>query len=151
MNKNFKEHTLKNYKKILDHLQEHIDSGEFDEKDIKQSKMLIKEINKLTGGGLIKENEILKYSNPKQVYKNAVEYLGDNVDIDVSTRKDKKYMIYNPKTNRMVHFGQMGYEDFTKHRNLDRRNNYLLRASRIKGNWKDDKYSPNNLSINILW
>jgi hypothetical protein len=98
-----------------------------------------------------KEVEILKYSNPKQVYKNAVEYLGNDVDIDVSTRKDKKYMIYNPKTNRWVHFGQLGYEDFTKHRNLDRRNNYLLRASRIKGNWKDDKYSPNNLSINILW
>ena len=32
-----------------------------------------------------------------------------------------------------------------------RRNAYLKRATNIKGNWKDNKYSPNNLAINILW
>ena len=45
----------------------------------------------------------------------------------------------------------MGYEDFTKHKNEERRQDYLSRATKIKGNWKNNKYSPNNLAINILW
>jgi hypothetical protein len=52
---------------------------------------------------------------------------------------------------KIVHFGQMGYEDFTKHKNKTRRKNYLTRSRKIRGNWKSDKYSPNNLSINLLW
>ena len=52
---------------------------------------------------------------------------------------------------KAVHFGQIGYEDYTKHNDLNRRNAYLARATRIKGNWKDDPYSPNSLSINLLW
>ena len=43
------------------------------------------------------------------------------------------------------------YEDFTQHKNKDRQQNYLKRSSNIKGNWKNNKYSPNNLSMNILW
>ena len=42
-------------------------------------------------------------------------------------------------------------EDYTKHQDLKRLNNYLSRATKIKGNWKKDKYSPNNLAINLLW
>jgi len=45
----------------------------------------------------------------------------------------------------------MGYEDFTKHKDEERRQQYLSRATNIKGNWKKNKYSPNNLAINILW
>lgn len=45
----------------------------------------------------------------------------------------------------------MGYEDFTKHKNEERRQNYLNRANAIKGDWKKNPYSPNNLAINILW
>jgi hypothetical protein len=45
----------------------------------------------------------------------------------------------------------MGYEDYTKHKDPVRRQAYLKRATKIKGDWKDNKYSPNNLSINILW
>jgi len=29
--------------------------------------------------------------------------------------------------------------------------NYLKRALKIKGNWMYDEYSPNNLSIYLLW
>ncbi len=39
----------------------------------------------------------------------------------------------------------------TKHQDLKRLNIYLSRATKIKGNWKKDKYSPNNLAINLLW
>jgi hypothetical protein len=71
----------------------------------------------------------------------------------LSTRKDKKYMITNPKTNKLIHFGSFNppMEDYTYHKNEDRRENYLKRARAIKGNWKDDKWSANNLSIHLLW
>ena len=32
-----------------------------------------------------------------------------------------------------------------------KRNSYLARATNIKGEWKKNKYSKNNLAINILW
>ena len=63
----------------------------------------------------------------------------------------KKYMIYNPNTKKYVYFGQIPYQDFTKHLDLTRRENYLKRTANMKGNWKNDKYSANNLSRNILW
>ena len=50
-----------------------------------------------------------------------------------------------------IHFGDLRYEDYTKHQDLKRLNSYLSRATKIKGNWKKDKYSPNNLAINLLW
>ena len=70
--------------------------------------------------------------------------------IGLSTRQDKKYMVQKPN-GVWVHFGQKGYEDHTKHGDSNRRESYLRRTANIKGNWKDNKYSPNNLSRNILW
>ncbi len=96
-----------------------------------------------------KEKEIEKYSNLEKIIKNAKNYLGNDIPIYLSSRKDKKFMI--KPFNRWVHFGQMGYQDFTKHKNIIRKHNYLNRSQNIKGDWKNDKYSPNNLSINILW
>lgn len=95
-------------------------------------------------------NELKKWSNINEVQKKAKKYLGNNVIIEPSTRKDKKYMVRDIN-NHIVHFGQMGYEDFTKHKDNDRRQNYLNRATNIKGDWKNNKYSPNNLSIHLLW
>jgi hypothetical protein len=45
----------------------------------------------------------------------------------------------------------MGYEDYTKHKDDKRRQNYLLRASNIKGDWGKNPYSPNSLIFNLLW
>lgn len=92
--------------------------------------------------------EILKYSDPDQVFKRARAY--GVSDIAISTRASKKYMIHTP-AGKVVHFGQFGMEDFTKHKNEKRRASYLARANGIQGNWKQDKFSPNNLSINLLW
>jgi len=97
-----------------------------------------------------KKNTISKYSNPHTVYRLASKYLGKTAKIGLSTKKDKKYMVTRPD-GKIVHFGQMGYEDFTKHKNKTRRKNYLARSTKIKGNWKKDKYSPNNLAIHLLW
>jgi hypothetical protein len=99
---------------------------------------------------LSKDVEIRKYSNPATVRKRAKEYFGSSdIKVELSTKNDKKYMI--KVGNRTIHFGQMLYEDFTKHRDVERRNRYLARSTKIKGDWKKDIYSPNNLSIHLLW
>ena len=97
-----------------------------------------------------KKNIILKYSNPAQVYRLASKYLGKKAKIGLSTKKDKKYMVTTPD-GKIVHFGEMGYEDFTRHKDKTRRKNYLTRSRKIRGNWKSDKYSANNLAIHLLW
>ena len=71
-------------------------------------------------------------------------------NVETSTRKNKKYMILNDD-NKYVHFGDSRFQDFTIHNDPERRQRYLNRATKIKGNWKNNKYSPNNLSINLLW
>ena len=59
-------------------------------------------------------------------------------------------MVEDPD-GKLIHFGQLKYEDHTKHLNDIRRKNYLTRTSNIRGNWKSNKYSPNSLSRNLLW
>ena len=99
---------------------------------------------------------INQFSNPKIVDKKAKQYLGKNVKIKISDKPIKKYMVLNPNTKNWIHFGQMGYQDFTSLKNKDpnaetRRKNYLARTANIKGNWKDNKYSKNNIARHILW
>ena len=90
-------------------------------------------------------------------YKNYIRYMMDRnknlteYPIYISDRKDKKYMIYDLNNDKHIHFGSILYEDFTKHNDEVRRINYLKRALKIKGDWKNDFLSPNNLSINLLW
>lgn len=111
---------------------------------------VIKEGGALKGLDPNKKTEILKYSDPKKAITNAIKYLNNNIVFGLSTKKDKKYMVQNPD-GKWIHFGQMGYEDFTKHQDEKRRQNYLKRTANMKGDWKDDKYSANNLARNILW
>jgi hypothetical protein len=99
---------------------------------------------------MTKYEELLKYSNPDEVIRKLHKYLGKDIQLHMSNKPTKKYMIQSP-TGKYIHFGQMGYEDYTKHQNDIRRINYLNRATNIKGKWRDDPYSPNNLSINLLW
>ena len=88
------------------------------------------------------------YSDPKQVFKMAKKYFGKNVDIDYSTKADKKFMILNPENNKWVHFGLMGYEDYTKHKDLQRRNRFRNRNKK----WAyAPKYSPAYMAYYILW
>lgn len=93
---------------------------------------------------------IWRYSNPSEVNRRAKKYLGKTAKISLSTKKDKKYMVTTPD-GKIVHFGQMNYEDFTKHKNKSRRKKYLTRSRKIKGDWKKNKYSANNLAIHLLW
>jgi hypothetical protein len=109
--------------------------------------------NKISSLEYMTINNIWNYSNPDIVFKKAKVYLGKNVNIKLSDKPEKKYMIYNPLKNKWIYFGQLNppYEDFTKHHDQIRRQRYLKRTENMKGNWRDDPYSPNNLSRNILW
>jgi len=98
-----------------------------------------------------KIKELLKYSNPEEAQRIAFKKYGNDALLYISSRKNKKYMIKDPSTGHMVHFGQIPYQDFLKHRNEQRRQLFLKRTANIKGNWRDNPYSPNNLSRIILW
>ncbi len=98
------------------------------------------------------------YSDYETVLSRAKFYFGEDVKLLQSTRKTKKYMIYNPITKKFVHFGAMGYLDYTKYIQLYdletaniHRTKYLKRALNIKGNWINNQYSPNYLSMLLLW
>ena len=98
------------------------------------------------------------YSDPEIVLYRAKFYFGENVKLIQSSRKTKKYMIYNPITNKFVHFGAMGYLDYTKYVQLynletanKHRTKYLKRALKLRGNWINNQYSPNYLSMLLLW
>ena len=90
------------------------------------------------------------YSNPKIVQQRATKRFGKDAVVYRSSKKSKKYMILNPAGN-WVHFGALPYEDFTAHGSEDRRRNYLNRATKIRGDWAQDPYSPNSLAIHLLW
>jgi len=95
--------------------------------------------------------KLYQYSNPKSAQKMAYKYLGRTAKLYPSTNPQKKYQILDPKYQRWVRFGQIGYEDYTKHHDKGRRRNYLTRTKYMRGNWRSNKYSANNLSRNILW
>lgn len=94
--------------------------------------------------------ELYLVSNPDEVQQKAKKYY-KNLIVYPSTRKNKKYCVINPYTNKLVHFGDLRYEDYTEHKDLKRRMNYLNRTSKIKGDWLMNPYSPNNLSRLLLW
>ena len=101
---------------------------------------------------IAKFKQLLNVSDPLIVKKNLKKYIHiDTPELFISNRKDKKYMILNPLTNKFIHFGSLAYEDFTKHNDLQRQKIYIIRSSNIKGDWKSDKYSANNLSMFLLW
>lgn len=87
------------------------------------------------------------YSNPKKVYKKAREIYGPGVQIEPSTRKSKKYMLLKPD-GKWVHFGYYGMEDYTKHKDENRRDAFRSRNRKWAHQYK---YSPAYLSYYLLW
>ena len=97
------------------------------------------------------QKSINKYTTPRIAQQMAYKYLGKTAKLYPALNKEKKYSIYDPKNEKWVNFGQIGYEDYTKHHDKKRRKNYLTRTKSMRGNWKNNRYSANNLSRNILW
>jgi len=74
-------------------------------------------------------------------------------DFGLSRTKNKKYyVIYN---GRRINFGQKGYEDFTKHKDVGRQRAYWARHSKIKDKQGrrviNNKESPSYWSARLLW
>lgn len=85
------------------------------------------------------------FSNPDVVRKKAKEY---DLEVVYSPRKNKKYRIVNPETNKYVDFGSIDYEDATLHQDQKRIEAFKKRNRK----WKDaTKYSPAWLSYHLLW
>jgi hypothetical protein len=100
------------------------------------------------------KKNLTRWTNPSQAQKMAYRYLGKTAKIYPSKNVNKKFRICDtkyPHHGKWINFGQMGYEDYTKHHDKSRRKSYLRRSGKIRGDWKRNKYSPNNLSRNILW
>jgi hypothetical protein len=91
-----------------------------------------------------------QYTNPIIVKRqfNKFGYKKDGSDLKQSTRKGKKWMVFNPNTQKWVHFGALGYEDYTVHKDKERRKKYHQRMGRFSN---ADKYSPGYLSLVLLW
>jgi len=91
--------------------------------------------------------KICEVSNPEIVLKQLKKYYGDDVDLYLSTSKNKKYMVFDEK-GKKIHFGSLFYQDYTKHKDKKRRENFRIRNRR----WKDAyKYTPAHLSYYLLW
>jgi hypothetical protein len=95
-----------------------------------------------------KYKQLLKVSNPEEVNERSLLYY--DRPIQLSTRKNKKYMIVDD-WGKLRHFGDIHYEDATYHKNIERVIRYRKRMMNVKGNWRSDEFSPNNLSLRILW
>ena len=112
-----------------------------------------KKINLIKAYNIPKTDKLYKYSNPIVAQRAAYKYLGKDAVIYKSINPKKKYMIFDPHKEKWIYFGTLdpAYEDYTKHKNKERRKNYLSRAGNMLGDWKNNPYSANNLSIHILW
>lgn len=75
------------------------------------------------------------------------------VDIKRSTNKDKKLMAIfyddDKKKIKTTHFGASGYDDFTIHKDEERKKRYMDRHSKNE-NWNEYE-SAGSLSRYILW
>lgn len=102
----------------------------------------------ITANKIQKRDEIWLYSNPKTVQSNANNIYGNDTIIYRSSKPDKKYMVLNPETKKFIHFGQMGFEDFTKHNDKEKQKRFLKRNYKWENN---SPYSASHLSYHLLW
>lgn len=94
-----------------------------------------------------KYDELLQYSDPMIVRKKVDQYLGKDIQLYISTRPTKKYMIQN-SDGKFIHFGEMGYYDHT--RTLDEVKRRSFRSRNAK--WAEaPKWTPAWLSYYLLW
>lgn len=100
--------------------------------------------------------DLVKVSDPVEVKRRFEKYRGSaKATIEPSPREDKKYMIRvagvpGATRGRTIHIGST-LEDYTKHGDEAKKKSYLARSAGIKGDWRDDKWSANNLARELLW
>lgn len=74
--------------------------------------------------------------------------------LDYSTRKNNKYVVTLPE-GKKVHFGSPKYPDYLFHKDEERRDRYLSRATKIKNKQGELTHelieSPNFWTSKLLW
>ena len=96
----------------------------------------------------MKYEDLIKISDPYKVYIKFKETYPCDSEIKISTRKDKKYMIYNPENGKWFHFCSSNYSDYTKHKDQQRRIIFLIRNQ----SWAEAyMYSAAYSSYYLLW
>ena len=100
----------------------------------------------------IQEKYVLTGEEFKKLIKNAKNLGAES--LDYSSRKNNKYMVKLPG-GKKVHFGSPKYEDYTIHKDKERRDKYLSRATKIKNKQGELTYtnpeSSNYWSVHLLW
>ena len=95
----------------------------------------------------MKYEDLILISNPYTVYTKFKKIYPSVSKIKISTRKKKKYMIYDPNIKKWFHFGSTMY-DYTRHDDTKRRTIFL----RSNKKWADvDIYTPAYSSYYLLW
>jgi len=98
----------------------------------------------------------IKREDGKLVYRGH-EFPGFNKPVDAPKGATQKKMVLAKKGDevKLVRFGLRGMEDFTQHKDADRRKNYLARSAGIKDKngklTKDDVFSANHWARKTLW
>ncbi|NQW93623.1 MAG: hypothetical protein HQ446_06255 [Polaromonas sp.] len=98
----------------------------------------------------------IKREGGKLVYRGQ-EFEGFNKPKDAPEGSSKKKVVLAKKGDevKLVGFGLRGMQDFTQHKDAERRKNYLARSAGIKdksGNpTKDDVFSANHWARKTLW
>ena len=112
----------------------------------------IKEDKDFVADDVIQEKNVLTGEEFKKLIKNAKNLGAES--LDYSSRKNNKYMVKLPD-GKKVHFGSPKYEDFTIHKDKERRDKYLSRATKIKNKKGELTYtnpeSSNFWSVHLLW
>lgn len=68
-----------------------------------------------------------------------------------STHPDKKYAIRTLNSAKVVMFGAKGYEDYTKHKDEERKKLYLVRHEKNENWGKEGIMTPGFWSRWLLW
>ena len=119
------------------------------------------------GGSMVKFHKQLKEIGlTHDIYMSKAKELAKASGYDpkaLTMCEDEDHKLTYKSPDGDVNFGKVGYSDYIIYSWLEkngdvpkgeadkRRKAYRARAENIKGNWRDNKYSPNNLAINILW
>ena len=92
------------------------------------------------------EKYVLTGAEFKKLIKNAKNLGAES--LDYSPRKNNKYMVKLPG-GKKVHFGSPKYPDYLTHKDKDRRDKYLARATKIKN--KQGELTHNNPESSNYW
>jgi hypothetical protein len=122
-------------------------------------------LKEMCGGSIASQLKMLKI--PMAKYLSTIREAGEREGYDPKTitlAKDGEHKIAVKAPDGTVRYaGRVGYGDFhiysilenkgevAKGTATEKQKSYRSRATKIKGDWKSDKYSPNSLAIALLW